>query len=66
MVKNWIGIPSVRTMDWSDDLTLAVWWTKLLKDAMTNRMVMATIIMIVNSLSKYHDCKLDYLEGAEC
>jgi hypothetical protein len=47
MVKNWIGIPSVRPFEWSEDLTLAAWWTKLLKDAMANRKAMATIIMLV-------------------
>jgi hypothetical protein len=48
MVKNWIGIPSMRPIEWSDDLTLAAWWTKLLKDAMKNRKTMATIVMLVS------------------
>jgi hypothetical protein len=48
MVKNWIGIPSMCTIEWSDDLTLEVWWTKLLKDAMANRKAIASIIMFVN------------------
>jgi hypothetical protein len=30
-----------------DDLTLAVWWAKMLKDAMANRKAMATITMLV-------------------
>jgi hypothetical protein len=47
MVKVWICIPPANTHEWTDDLTLAAWWMKMLKDAMANRKAMATITMLV-------------------
>jgi hypothetical protein len=48
MVKGWIGIPSIRTHEWTDDLSLEVWWAKMLKDATANRKAMASLTMLVS------------------
>jgi hypothetical protein len=47
LVKCWIGIPSICTHEWTDDLTLLDWWAKMLKDAMANRKAMASLTMLV-------------------
>jgi hypothetical protein len=47
MVKVWIGIPPANTHEWTDDLTLAEWWAKMLKDALANQKAMVNITMLV-------------------
>jgi hypothetical protein len=48
MVKCWIGIPSIHTHEWTDDLTLEVWWMKMLNNASANLKTLASLIMLVS------------------
>jgi hypothetical protein len=48
MGKSWLGIPSIRTHEWTNDISLKEWWTMMPSNAIANRKTMATLNMLVS------------------
>jgi hypothetical protein len=48
MVKEWLGISSIRTQDWAADFSIKHWWTTMACKANPNRKAMASLTMLVS------------------
>jgi hypothetical protein len=48
MVKTWIGISSIKTNEWTVDLSLKCWWTMMTSAANPNCKAMKSLTMLVS------------------
>jgi hypothetical protein len=47
-IKNCLGIPSIHTHEWTEDLTIKEWWSLMSCKASPNRKAMASFTMLVS------------------
>ena len=48
LVKDWLGLPFVRTHEWTPELSLKSWWTKMSSKTTPNRKAMASLTMLIS------------------
>jgi hypothetical protein len=48
MIKNWLDIPSIQTIDWSVNLSIDDWWSMTACKASPNRKAIASLNMLVS------------------
>jgi hypothetical protein len=48
MVKNWLGISSIQTQEWTLNLSIEAWWTMMPCNPKPNRKAIASLKMLVS------------------
>jgi hypothetical protein len=48
MVKDWLGITSIATTEWTDDIALQTWWENISTTNVPNRKVLASLTILVS------------------
>jgi hypothetical protein len=48
MVKDWLGIASIVTTEWMDDIALQSWWENMSATNVPNRKAMASLTILVS------------------
>ena len=48
LVKDWLGLPSIRTHEWTPELSLKSWWKKMSSKGTPNRKAMASLTMLIS------------------
>jgi hypothetical protein len=48
MIKEWLGIPTVHTHEWTTDISIEEWWSKITCRATPNHKAIASLTMLVS------------------
>jgi hypothetical protein len=48
MIRYWLGLTSVRTNEWTNDLSLKSWWSRMSIKDTNNRKTMSSITILVS------------------